>query len=193
MNICGKSTDQVCAKNDRKKYTLYVPTPVLYRKASHDMPETDISTPINTKGKLLVQQIFGSFLYYGRAVNMIILASLREIAGGKSNPTENKMKKVNKFFNYMATNPDAVIQYYASDMIFNFHLDTRYSKASKSRSRACRNVFLGSITFDKDPIVLNGTILTHSTILKFVAASAAEAKLGALFLNTMEVKMLQIT
>jgi hypothetical protein len=36
------------------------------------------------------------------------------------------------------------------------------------------------------PIRLNGTIHVVSIILKFVAASAAEAKLGALFVNAKE-------
>ena len=53
--------------------------------------------------------------------------------------------------------------------------------------------FLGSISFYGEPIVLNVAILTLSTILKCVAASAAKAKLGALFLNAMEIKILLIT
>ena len=52
--------------------------------------------------------------------------------------------------------------------------------------------FLGSIPFDGEPIFLNGAILTLSTILKYVAASATKSELGALFLNATEVKILQI-
>ena len=103
------------------------------------------------------------------------------------------MKKVNTFFGYMATNNDAVIRYYASDMILNVHLYTSYMTPSKARSRTCGHFFLGSIPFDVEPIVINGAILTLSTILKCVAASAAEAELGALFLSAMEVKILRIT
>jgi hypothetical protein len=39
---------------------------------------------------------------------------------------------------------------------------------------------------DGDPIRLNGAFFTLCAILCFVAASAAEAKLGALFLNCKE-------
>ena len=53
--------------------------------------------------------------------------------------------------------------------------------------------FLGSIPRDGSPIFLNGAILTQCTILKRVAASAAEAELGALFPNAMEAKILRLT
>ena len=49
--------------------------------------------------------------------------------------------------------------------------------------------FLGSIPRDGSSIFLNGAILTQCTILKCVAASAAEAELGDLFLNAMEAKI----
>jgi len=39
---------------------------------------------------------------------------------------------------------------------------------------------------DGDPIKLNGAFFTLCTILRFVVASAAEAELGALFLNCKE-------
>jgi hypothetical protein len=39
---------------------------------------------------------------------------------------------------------------------------------------------------DGDPIKLNGAFFTLCAIVKFVVASAAEAKLGALFLNCKE-------
>jgi hypothetical protein len=43
---------------------------------------------------------------------------------------------------------------------------------------------LGSILQDTEPILINGTIHITCTILKLVAALAAEAELGALFLNS---------
>ena len=157
------------------------------------MPETDTSPPLNTKGKLRVQKVVGSFMYYGRALDMTILAALIKFSGEQINSTENTMKKVEKLLEYMATNTDAVIRYYASAMILNVHSDASYMAASKARSRACGHFLLGSINFDGEPIVLNGAILTLSTILKCVAASVVKAELGALFLNAMEVKILRIT
>jgi hypothetical protein len=52
--------------------------------------------------------------------------------------------------------------------------------------------FLGSLPCKGDPIKLNGAIHVSCTILKLVAASAAEAKLGALFLNAQEAKVFRL-
>jgi hypothetical protein len=52
--------------------------------------------------------------------------------------------------------------------------------------------FLGRLSCDGDPIKLNGAIHVTCTILKLVAASAAEAELGALFLNAQEVKVFRL-
>ena len=93
----------------------------------------------------------------------------------------------------MASNPDAKIRYYASDMVLNVHSDASYLTASRARSRASGHFFLGSIPKDGCPIRLNGAILTNCTILKCVAASAAEAELGALFLNALEAKIMRLT
>ena len=68
-------------------------------------------------------------------------------------------------------------------MILNVHSDASYLSAPKARSRAGGYFFLGSIPVDGNPIKLNGAIHITSTILKLVAASAAKAELGALFLH----------
>ena len=78
-------------------------------------------------------------------------------------------------------------------MILNVHSDASYLSAPKARSRAGGYFFLGSLPRDGDPIKLNGSIHITCTILKLVAASAAEAELGALFLNAQEAKVLRLT
>jgi hypothetical protein len=115
--------------------------------------------------------------------------ALSDIATQQAAPTENTMKRVNQFLDYMWTHPDAIIRYRASDMILNVHSDSSYLSAPKARSRASSYFFLGSIPQDGNPIKLNGAIHITCTILKLVAASAAEAKLGALFLNAQEAKV----
>ena len=89
----------------------------------------------------------------------------------------------------MATNPNAVVRFYTSDMILNLHSDASYLSAWQGRSRAGGYFFLGSIPKDNQDIQLNGNIHLTCTILKMVAASAAEAELGALFLNAQEAKI----
>ena len=77
--------------------------------------------------------------------------------------------------------------------MLNVHSDASYLSVPCARSRASGYFFLGSILVDGDPIKLNGASQITCTILKLVAISAAEAKLGALFLNVQEPKILRLT
>jgi hypothetical protein len=74
-------------------------------------------------------------------------------------------------------------------MILNDHSDVSYLSTPKARRRTDDYFFLGSLPCNRDPITLNGAIHVSCIILKLVAASAAEAKLGALFLNAQEAKV----
>ena len=103
------------------------------------------------------------------------------------------MQRVNTFLDYMATNPEAKIRYYASDMVLNVHSNASYLTAPKARRRAGGHFFLSSIPKDRCPIRLNGAILTQCCILKCVAASAAEAELGSLFFNVMDARIIRLT
>ena len=76
-------------------------------------------------------------------------------------------------------------------MILNIHSDASYLSESKARSRACGHYFLGWVPKDGEPIKLNGAIFTLCNVLKWVVASAAEAELGALFLNCKEGKVMR--
>jgi hypothetical protein len=78
-------------------------------------------------------------------------------------------------------------------MIINVHSNASYLSAPRACSQAGGYFFLGSIPVNGDPIKLNGAIHITCTILKLVAASAAKAKLGALFLNAQEAKILRLT
>ena len=103
------------------------------------------------------------------------------------------MKRVHQLLDYMASHPDAVIRFRRSDMILNVHSDASYLSAARARSRAGGYFFLGSLPVNSLPIKLNGNIHITCAILKLVAASAAEAELGALFLNGKEAKVLRLT
>ena len=77
-------------------------------------------------------------------------------------------------------------------MILNVHSDASYLSAPKACSRAGGYFSLGSLPCNGDPIKLNGAIHVTCTLLKLVAASAAEAELGALFLNAQEAKVFRL-
>ena len=52
---------------------------------------------------------------------------------------------------------------------------------------------MGSTPVYNQPIKMNGNIFVNCGILKFVVSSAAEAELGALFLNMKESKIIRLT
>ena len=169
-----------------------MPNPIKYGKDNQAPSPLNDSPLLDEAGKKRVQQIVGGFLYYAQAVDPTILMALSEISSQQSTPTENTMKRVNQFLDYMWTHPDAIIRYRASDMILNVHSDTSYLSAPKARSRVGGYFFLRSLPHDGDWIKLNGAIHVTCTILKLVAASAAEAELGALFLNAQEAKVFRL-
>ena len=118
--------------------------------------------------------------------------ALSAIAAQQSAPTEETLARVNQFLDYMWTHPDAKIRNRASNMILSVHSDASYLSAPKARSCTGGYFFLGSIPRDAKPIIINGAIHITCTILKLVAASAAEAELGALFLNAQEAKVIRL-
>jgi hypothetical protein len=75
-------------------------------------------------------------------------------------------------------------------MILNVHSDASYLNAPNACSHAGGYFFLGSTPHDGSPIQINGAVHVTCTILKLVAASAAEAEHGALFLNEEEAKVI---
>ena len=180
-------------KTTKPQNTPLQPFPRQYGKNAQQPIPTDDSPPINTDQQKFIEQVVGSFLYYARAVDPIILHALSNIASEQKNPTTNTLAKTHRFLDYMAWHPDAIVRFRKSDMILNIHSDASYLTAPKSRSRAGGHYFLGSIPRDNHPIKLNGPIHSLCTILRFVAASAAEAELGALFLNAKEAKIMRLT
>ena len=154
--------------------------PVYGAKFQYSKKE-DESPILNKEDKLLIQQVTGTFLYYARAVDSTILVALSAIAAQQAKPTENTMKKTLKLLDYVASHPDAILTYKASNMILNVHSDVSYLTEPKARSRAGGHFFLSDNT--KDP-TNNGVVLNIAKIMKSVMSSAAEAEIGALFLNS---------
>ena len=126
-------------------------------------------------------------------IDLTILHALSAIASEQSKPTELTMKRVQQLLEYLNNNPKAVTRFRSSDMILNVHSDASYSSAGNGCSRAGGYFFMGSIPREGKPIHLNGNIVVTCAILKLVASSAAEAELGALFLNTKEARIVRLT
>jgi hypothetical protein len=125
----------------------------------------------------------GVFLYYGRAVDSTMLTALSAIASAQAEPTEDTMTLCKQFLDYAATHQDAIITYKKSDMVLVVHSDASYLSEPKARSRAGGHFFLSSDTADPEN---NGAVLNLAQLIKAVMSSAAEAELGALYINARE-------
>ncbi len=95
----------------------------------------------------------------------------------------NMMETAKQLLDYLTTNPNATIHFRVSDMIMNFYSDASYLLEADAYSHACGHFFMGWSPTDGDPIKLNGASFTLCVILCFIIISAAEAELGAPFLN----------
>jgi hypothetical protein len=93
------------------------------------------------------------------------------------------MERVMQLLDYCASQKEAVLTYHASNMVMAIHCDVRYLNESKVQSRAGGHFFLSS---DVQNPPNNGDVLTIAQIINAVMLSAAEAKLGALFINAKE-------
>ena len=172
-------------------HSPYQSPPKTYGAAAEDHMPINTTNNLNKLRIKNIQRIVGAILYYARAVDHTVLTALSSVAGDQANATEQTEHQYQQLLDYLTTHPCATIRYYASDMIFNIHYDASYLSEVRARSRTAGHFFLGSVPSKYNPIPLNGEIYVHSGILKFVVASAAEAELGALFLNTEEGKILR--
>jgi hypothetical protein len=149
-------------------------------KVQYAEPE-DTSPKLNKDEKRFIQEVTGTFLFYARALDSTMLTALSALASEQANPTEATMKKCKQFLDYAASQEEAVVTYKASDMKLAIHSDASYLSEPKARSRAGGHFFLTKKHNDTDPD--NGAILNVAQVIKSVMSSAAEAELGALFIN----------
>jgi len=102
------------------------------------------------------------------------------------------MEALTQLLNYCATHPHAVIWYQASSMVLWTHSNASCLTAPKGGSCTAGYHFLSSrptkpLTATDKPPPNNGPVHVLCQIMKQVVASAAEAELGALFLNAQDI------
>eukprot|EP00804_Cyclotella_cryptica_P008878 CCRYP_013090-RA/>CCRYP_013090-RA protein AED:0.15 eAED:0.14 QI:0/0/0/1/1/1/3/0/882 len=167
----------------KPQHQPYPHTPRTYGAKQQLVDTADDSALLSNTDKTFIQEVIGVFLYYARAVDCTMLPALGSLATQQSAPTQNTMSKVHQFLDYAMTHPDAMITYRASNMILAVHSNASYLSETKARSRAGGHFFLS----EDDPSPRNnGAILNLAQIIKPVMSSAAEAELGALYINARE-------
>ena len=121
----------------------HAPYPAAPRFANSQTPVKEDETRILAKQYIKrIQQIVGSFLYYGRAIDITILKALNTLATQQAKPTVTTEKRVHQFLDYLATHPDAKIRYFASDILLQIHSDAAFINETRAR-RAGGHYFLG--------------------------------------------------
>ena len=151
-------------------------------KVQYAMPTND-TEPATKEEDKFIRQIVGTLLYYARAVDLTLLVALSAVASMQAKPAKHTVELVTWLLDYVATNPNAILTYKKSDMILVVHSDTSYLRESEVRSRVGGHFFCSS-NMDDPPN--NGAVFNVAKILRTVMSRAAEAELGALYVNAKE-------
>ena len=141
----------------------------------------DTSPEVDEESKKFIQQVTGTFLFYARSVDPTMLVALSAIASDQAAPTERTLEKTLYFLDYVATHPDAIITFKKSSMILAIHSDASYLSEPKARSRAGGHFYMSD---DSDEQPKGGPVHNVAQIIKNVMTSAADAEIGALYINS---------
>jgi hypothetical protein len=153
--------------------------------------ESETTSPaLSAKDVSKLQQLTGTLLYYARAVDPTLIMPINVLESEQSKATADTADKVIKFLNYCNTHPETKIRYRASDMILYILSDASYLSENEAKSRAGGLFYMGN-SADKAKKLTNAAILIISTVLKHVMSSAAEAAIGAVFINAKEGAVLR--
>ncbi len=101
---------------------------------------------------------------------------------------ESTLEEVKQLLDYCASQEEAIVTYNPSDMILAVHSNASYLSKQKSRSRAGGHFYLlSNMPYPPN----NGAIKNIAKVIDAVVSSAAEAELGALFINAREALYFQ--
>jgi hypothetical protein len=171
------------------QHTLFPSMPIKYGAQTQYTKAPSTSPPLDQKGKKIIQQVCGKFLFLGQAVDPTLLCSISAIASQSSKPTFDTLYQTKQLLDYIATQDEAVLTYNASDMVLAIHSDASYLSKPGACSRASGHFFLSS---NAEIPPNNGAILNIAHIIKHVMASATEAELAVLYIMAREAVFIRI-
>jgi hypothetical protein len=176
----------------RPEHAPYTWNPPVYGAKTQYVEDENNSPALSAKDVNKLQQLTGTLLYYDRAVDTTLIITINVLASAQTRATSDTADKVIKLLKYCTTHPETKIRYHASDMILYIHSDASYISEREAKSRAGGFFYMGS-SADTANKLTNGEILIISTVLKHVMYSAAEAEIGAVFINAKEGAVLRTT
>jgi hypothetical protein len=115
-----------------------------YGKQPQMTPDFDDSAILPPSELTRIQEIVGTFLFYGRAIDSTMLVALGTIASKQSKGTHTTAQSVTQLLIYAAAHPDATVRYHANDMCLHIHSDASYLSEAHTRSRAGGAFFLSN-------------------------------------------------
>jgi hypothetical protein len=175
----------------RPQYSPHPHVPITYGTQPQLADEPDDSAPLSPDDPIQPSRIIGKLLYYARAVDSTLGVALSALASEQNKPTQRTRRNIIHLLDYCATNPASKLPFHASRMILHLHSDAGYNNETQARSRSGGHLFLGN--HPNSPDFFNGAILNPTHILKHVASSAADAEIGATFVNCREAIPIRIT
>ena len=85
------------------------PTTALVYSMQNQMTHHDPSTNMKPNNQTTPQEVLGTHLFYGRAVDNTTLTALGTLATAQTKGTEQTMDKLVQLMDYSATYPDAKV------------------------------------------------------------------------------------
>jgi hypothetical protein len=119
-----------------------------------------------------------------------MLAALKSIASAQAKGTQAALKACLRLLNYAATHPNTIVRFHASNMVIHTDSDASYLSAPGAKSRAAGYHYLSSHSDKLKPGESpphNGPIHVLCAFIGPVVTSAAEAEVGATFMNAQEL------
>jgi hypothetical protein len=170
----------------RPHYAPHNWTVLAYGQRIQYVPPPDAAPPATAAEITRAQAIVVTLLSNVRAVDPTLLVTLSTLASQLSTDTTTAIKAVAHLLDYCSTHPEDTIRYYASDMQLKIHSDASYLSEPKDKSRIGGFFYLGGKYNARMKPLSNGPLLCHTTVLKHVVSSVAEAEFGVLFVNAKE-------
>jgi len=109
----------------------YPSVPIQYGAKKQYATQKSTAPLVDDKAKRFIQQVYGKFLFLGRAVDSTLLCPISTIASQSSKPTKDTMRYTLQLLDYLATQEDAMLSYHASDMVLAVHSEAGYLSEPK--------------------------------------------------------------
>lgn len=160
--------------------SIYIPP--TYGIQSQQIAIEDTTSLMSESDRKQLQSICGTFSWYARITDPTMLTAINKLSSAQARPTEAVAVARDRFLQYAASHPNAIIQYKASDMRYVIHSDGSHLSERNATSRAGGFGFLTNNGEEND-MNINGAVECISKIIPSVTASVCETEYAAQFIN----------